>query len=83
MLKESSKVKACLRDFVAELPPGREVMFLITIANSGKVSASQISQPTPAPKGLERCLKGVMRSARFPLNSNNPEFSIEIPIKLK
>lgn len=83
MQKQSSKVRACLKDFVAELPPGREVVFQITIANSGKVSTSQISQPTPAPKGLERCLKGVMRSAKFPANANKPEFSIEIPIKLK
>jgi hypothetical protein len=83
MQKQSRKVKACLKDFVAELPPSREVLFQITIANSGKVSASQLSQPTPAPKGLEQCLKGVMRGAKFPANTNKPEFGIEIPIKLK
>jgi len=80
--KRSSKVLACLKQFVAELPEKRVVVLQITIANSGKVSASRISSPSTVPVGLEQCLKGVMRGVKFPANSNKPEFSIEIPIKV-
>jgi serine/threonine protein kinase len=82
MKKEAGKVRACLKQFVAELPASREVVLQITIANSGKVSASRISEPSSVPSGLEQCLKGVMRGVKFPANSNKPEFSIEIPIKV-
>jgi serine/threonine-protein kinase len=80
--KQSSKVRACLKQFIAELPEKREVVLQITIANSGKVNASRISEPATVPTGLEQCLKGVMRGTKFPANSNKPEFSIEIPIKV-
>jgi hypothetical protein len=82
MRKQSGKIRACLKEFVAELPANREVVLQITIANSGKVSASRISEPSTVPTGLEQCLKGVMRGVKFPANSNKPEFSIEIPIKV-
>jgi serine/threonine protein kinase len=82
MQRQSGKIRACLKESLAELPAKREVMLQITIANTGKVSASRISEPSPAPAGLEKCLKGVMRGTKFPANSNKPEFSIEIPIKV-
>lgn len=82
MKKQSGKIRSCLKAFVAQLPASGEVVLQITIANSGKVSASKISEPSSVPTGLEQCLKGVMRGAKFPANSNKPDFSIEIPIKV-
>ena len=82
MKKQASKIRTCLKEFVAQLPANGEVVLQITIANSGKVSASKISEPSSVPTGLEQCLKGVMRGVKFPANSNKPDFSIEIPIKV-
>jgi serine/threonine-protein kinase len=81
MQKQSSKIRDCLKKFVAELPEKR-VLLQITIANSGKVSTSRVSEPSTVPTGLEQCLKGVMRGAKFPANSNKPDYSIEIPLKI-
>jgi serine/threonine-protein kinase len=76
------KLRGCLEQFVSEIPATHKVMLLLTIANTGKVSDSRITEPSPPPSGLERCLKGVMRGVKFPVNSHKPEFTIEIPLKI-
>ncbi|MFE8598195.1 protein kinase domain-containing protein [Archangium violaceum] len=81
MVKNSRKILECGEQFRAELPADRRVMLLITIARSGDVSAAKVTAPATVSPGLAKCLEGQMKRVVFPRNTNQPELTIQLPLR--
>ncbi|HEX5746033.1 MAG TPA: hypothetical protein VFZ09_07300, partial [Archangium sp.] len=71
----------CGEQFRDELPADRRVMLLVTIARSGDVSAAKVTAPDTVSPGLARCLEGQMKRVAFPRNTNQPELTIQLPLR--
>ncbi|AKJ00567.1 serine/threonine-protein kinase [Archangium gephyra] len=81
MVKNSRKILECGEQFRTELPADRRVMLLVTIAHSGDVSAAKVAEPATVSPGLAKCLEGQMKRVVFPRNTNQPELTIQLPLR--
>jgi serine/threonine protein kinase len=80
MRKHQGKLLTCIKAHRAELPPNPRVMLVLTIANTGKVTDTQVTEPGSVPAGLAQCLKSTMSKVAFPRDPNRPEFKIQLPL---
>ncbi|PTL75760.1 protein kinase [Vitiosangium sp. GDMCC 1.1324] len=81
MKKNAQKIIECGEQFRAELPADRRVMLQITIAHSGDVSAAKVTEPATVSPRLAKCLEGQMKRVVFPRNTNQPELTIQLPVR--
>jgi protein kinase-like protein len=81
MVKNSRKILECGEQFRAELPADRRVMLLVTVAHSGNVSAAKVTEPATVSPGLAKCLEGQLKRVAFPRNTNQPELTIQLPLR--
>ncbi|MFL5343736.1 MAG: protein kinase domain-containing protein [Hyalangium sp.] len=81
MVKNSRKILECGEQFRAELPADRRVMLQVTIAHSGEVDAAKIVEPANVSSSLAKCLEGQMKRVAFPRNTNQPELTIQLPLR--
>jgi serine/threonine protein kinase len=79
--KASKKILSCGDQFRSELPLDRRVMLQLTIKNSGEVREAKVTEPATVAPGLAKCLESRAKAMRFPLNKNEPEFAIIVPMK--
>jgi serine/threonine protein kinase len=81
LMKNAQKILECGEQFRAELPAGRRVVLLVTIAHSGHVSAAEVTEPATVSPRLAKCLEGQIKRVLFPRNTNQPEFAIQLPMR--
>lgn len=81
MVKNARKILECGEQFRAELPADRRFMLLVTIAHSGDVNAARVTEPANVSPSLAKCLEGQMKRVVFPRNSNQPELTIQLPLR--
>ncbi len=79
--KPSNKMPGCGDQFRSELPADRRAMLLLRIKNSGEVREATVTEPATLVPELAKCLETRAKRLRFPLNKNDPEFSIKIRLK--
>jgi serine/threonine protein kinase len=80
--KNSGSLLECGEKFRAEIPQGRRVTLRMTVRNSGDVRDPSVSEPAASTlPGLARCLEGRLARVKFPRNTNQPEMTIELPLK--
>lgn len=80
MGKSTHKLLACGDQFRSELPAGR-VMLQLKIKHTGEVREAKVSEPASLARGLAQCLESRAKGIKFPVNNNNPEFAIQIPMR--
>lgn len=81
MVKNSRKILDCGEKFRAELPEDRRVLLQVTIAHSGDVSTARVTEPATVSPSLAKCLEGQMKRVVFPRNTNQPELTIQLPVR--
>jgi serine/threonine protein kinase len=79
--KSSTKILSCGDQFRSELPPDRKVKIQLTIKNSGEVREAKVTEPDSLASGLAKCLVSRSKTVRFPVNKNDPELGVIIPMK--
>lgn len=79
--KHSHKILECGEKFRTELPADRRFALTITIAHSGEVRDAKVSEPASISRGLAKCLEGQLRRIDFPRNRNQPELTIQLPMR--
>jgi serine/threonine-protein kinase len=77
------KLLNCGQQFRSEIPADRRVKMLMTIKNSGEVRDVTVSASESLSPGLAKCLEDRLKQARFPLNTHQPEFKIEVPLRFE
>jgi serine/threonine-protein kinase len=81
MFKHSRKIVECGEKFRAALPADRRVLVQLTIAHSGDVRSAKIAEPTSLSPALAKCLEGQLKRIDFPRNRNQPELTIQLPLR--
>jgi serine/threonine-protein kinase len=79
--KSSAKILSCGDQFRSELPADRRVTLQLTIKNSGEVREAKVTAPASVVPALAKCLENRAKTVRFPLNKNDPEFAINVPMR--
>jgi len=79
--KYSGKLLNCGETHRLDIPAERQVKLRLTVKSSGEVRSVQVSEPAGLAPGLARCLESRIEKARFPRNTNDPEFQIQLPLR--
>ncbi|HYH99563.1 protein kinase domain-containing protein [Hyalangium sp.] len=78
--KHQRKLRKCIDAHRTELLSIPRLMLVLTIANTGRVTDTRVTEPSSAPTDLAQCLKGHISKVNFPRDPNRPEFQIQIPL---
>jgi serine/threonine-protein kinase len=81
MGKPTNKLPQCGDQFRPELPATGRLLLRLTIKNSGHVREAKIVEPASVAPVLAQCMEKRAKELRFPLNKNNPELVVQIPMK--
>jgi len=77
------RLTACLRRYSADLPAKEgQIIIEVTVASSGKVSASRATMPEVRSSGLAACLTAEATSLRFPRHPDK-EVTFRFPLVYK
>jgi len=81
MGKPTNKIPLCGDQFRPEMPATGRLLLQLTIKNSGHVSEAKVVEPASVAPVLAQCMEKRAKELRFPLNKNNPELVVRIPMK--
>jgi serine/threonine protein kinase len=81
--RHGAKIIACGESHRALLPPDGMVKVLFTIQHSGAVKDARVTTESVAGSALGACLISKLSALSFPKNSNDPEMSIEQPLRFQ